>query len=57
MPTNESKLKKLVNELMEDALKLQLEAFKENVEACVVANRYVSAISEIRNICDERKRY
>ena len=53
----ESKLKKLLTELKEDALKLQLEAFKERVEASVVANKYLQAVNEIDAICKNRNRY
>ena len=54
---NESKLKKLLTELTEDALKLQVDAMKEIVEAEFVATSYVNAIKEIRDLCEERKRY
>ena len=54
---SEGKLKPLVKELMEEALKLQVEALKENVDASVVANKYLSAITEIRNLCEARNRY
>ena len=57
MPTNVSKLKQLIIELKEEALKLQLEAFKETVEASVVANKYLQAINEIDNLCSTRNRY
>lgn len=57
MPSNESQLKKLVKELMEDALKCQIDAFKEIVEADYVANKYVDAITRIRTLCEDRKRY
>lgn len=53
----EGKLKKLIIALKEEALKLQLEAFKENVEASYVAKSYLNAIEEIDSICKDRNRY
>lgn len=55
--TNESKLKKLINNLKEEAYKLQLEAFKETIEASVIANKYLQAINDIDSICKDRNRY
>lgn len=53
----EGKLKRVITDLKEEALKLQLEAFKENVEASSVAKSYLTAIEEIDRICKERNRY
>ena len=54
---SEGKLKPLIKELMEEALRLRVEAFKENIDASVVANKYLDAITEIRNVCETRNRY
>ena len=53
----EAKLKTLLNELKVKSLRLQNEAFKETVEASVVANEFVQAINEIDAICKNRNRY
>lgn len=57
MATNESKLKKLLTDLKVKSLKLQNDAFKEQVEASVIAYEFVQAINEIDNICKNRNRY
>ena len=57
MPTNENKLKQVINAQLIKAVNVQSCANKELVEAKDVAEAYLDAIRQIKNICDERKRY
>ncbi len=52
-----SPLKDLLTKKKLEALNIQVNAFKEGVEASDVAKSYINAVDEIIALCEKRKRY
>ena len=52
-----SPLKDLLTKKKLEALNIQVNAFKEGVEASEVAKSYINAVDEIIALCEKRKRY
>ena len=57
MPTNESQLKKIITEAIQEAGKLLFMARKEQVSADDVAVAYMTALNNINEYCKTRNRY